>query len=329
MRPFAIARSFSLDEALDASAQPGTMLVAGGTEVLNWLKEGIVTPSRVVDINAIPGLADIQADASGLRIGALARMSDVAAHEVVRRDYPAISQALLKSASPQIRNMASMGGNLLQRTRCAYFRAETLLPCNKRVAGTGCSARLGEDRGAAIFGWTDHCIATHPSDVAVAFAALGASVELVSAQGVRTVALDGFQLPPDGSRPSETVLQPGEMIRAILVPASAAARNSCYLKVRERASYEFALVSVAAAFENDAGTIRGARLAMGGVAHKPWRLLAAEAVLEGAPIADDTALRRAIERSFADARPGRHNRFKVELGIRAAVRALQIAGGRV
>jgi len=328
MGPFAIARSSSLDDALEATAQPGAMLIAGGTEVLNWLKEGIVAPSLLVDINAVPGLADVQADASGLRIGALARMSDVAAHELVQRDYPAISQALLKSASPQIRNMASMGGNLLQRTRCAYFRADTPLPCNKRVGGTGCSARLGEDRAAAIFGWTDHCIATHPSDVAVAFAALDASVELLSAQGVRTVALDGFHLVPDRAHASETVLQPGEMIRAIHVPASAAARNSCYLKVRERASYEFALVSVATAFENDAGTIRGARLAMGGVAHKPWRLRAAEAALEGTSIADDAALRRAIEQSFAEARLGRHNRFKVELGIRAAVRAVLIAGGR-
>lgn len=328
MRPFAYARSSSLDEALAAAALADTMIIAGGTEVLNWLKEGIATPSRLVDINAIADLADIQVDAGGIRIGALARMSDVAAHEVVRRDYPAIVQALLKSASPQIRNMASMGGNLLQRTRCAYFRAETALPCNKRVAGSGCSARTGEDRAAAIFGWSEHCIATHPSDAAVAFCALDASVELVSPHGARSLPLDDFHRAPDSATAAESALQPGELIRAIHVPASAMARNSCYLKVRERASYEFALASVAAAFENDAGFIRKARLAMGGLAYKPWRLRMAEAALEGTPVTDEAALRQAVEQSFADARTGRHNSFKVELGIRAAVRALQMVGGR-
>lgn len=328
MRPFAIERVSSLDQALVASARPGTMVIAGGTEVLNWLKEGIASPSRLVDINAIPDLAAVQADTTELRIGALARMSDVAAHGAVRRDYPAIAQALLKSASPQIRNMASMGGNLLQRNRCPYFRAETLLPCNKRVAGTGCSARIGEDRATAIFGWSEHCIATHPSDVAVALAALDASVEVISPQGLRKVALDTLYRAPDGSDAPDIMLLPGELIGAINVPASPAARSSAYLKVRERASYEFALVSVAAAFENDAGVIRNARLAMGGVAHKPWRLRMAENALEGSSITDAAALRRAVEQSFEEARPGRHNGFKIELGIRAAIRAIQIAGGR-
>ena len=196
MRPFAFSRAADIPAAVAATAQPGTALIAGGTELVNWMKEGIVVPTRLVDINGLTELAAIDADPRGLRIGALARMSEVAEHEAVRRDFPAIAEALERSASPQLRNMASMGGNLMQRTRCPYFRAETDLPCNKRRPGSGCAALEGEDRSMAIFGWSEHCLATHPSDVAVALAALDAVVHVRNTFGTRQVALvDFYQLP--------------------------------------------------------------------------------------------------------------------------------------
>src|SRR5262249_38919171 len=246
MQTFEFAQARTLDEALALVDRPGTQLVAGGTELVNWLKEGIVRPDRLVDITHLPGLDRIDAGADGLRIGALARMSEVAAHRAVAAGYPVIAEALLQSASPQLRNMATMGGNLLQRTRCPYFRAEVELACNKRKPGSGCAARdSGEDRGLAIFGGSEHCIATHPSDVAVALAALEAEVETLSARrGGREIAItDLYRLPvgPDAAA-HELTLEAGELICAIRVPASSVARRSHYLKVRERSSYEFALV---------------------------------------------------------------------------------------
>ena len=327
MHPFTFSRPGSLADALGAARQSETAVIAGGTELLNWMKERIVTPQRVADISRLPNLDYIRAGPTGLRMGALTRMSDVAAHGIVARDYPAIAEALLKSASPQIRNMATMGGNLLQRTRCPYFRAETDLPCNKRRPGSGCAALEGEDRALAIFGGSEHCIATHASDVAVALAALDASVELQSASGTRTVPLTEFHRLPGETPERETVLEPGELIVAIEVPASALTRSSRYLKLRERASYEFALVSAAIALELDGPRIRQARLALGGVAPKPWRLHAAEAGLRGIAVDNPAALRAAVERGFSDAQPRKHNGFKVELAIRLLVRGLRTVGG--
>ncbi|MBO0690267.1 MAG: FAD binding domain-containing protein, partial [Candidatus Dormibacteraeota bacterium] len=252
MVPFAFERAADTEGAIAAlEADPEACLVAGGTELVNWMKEGIVTPSRLVDVNRIPGLGGIEARSGGLRIGALARMADVAAHPDVRRDYPAISEALLRSASQQLRAMASMGGNLMQRTRCPYFRADTRLPCNKRRPGSGCAALAGDDRAMAIFGWSEHCLATHPSDVAVALAALDATVTVRGSGGERTLPLTSFYRLPDARPDRDTELEHGEMIVGIDVPASGVARRSWYLKVRERTSYEFALVSVAAGVELD------------------------------------------------------------------------------
>lgn len=327
MQPFAYARSAQLQDAIAAAATRGTYLIAGGTELLNWMKEGIVSPARLVDINALPDLDRIVMDGDRLRIGALARMSAVARDVNVVEEFPALAQALEKSASQQIRNMASMGGNLLQRTRCPYFRAEVDLPCNKRRAGSGCAAREGVDRTLAIFGGSEHCIATHPSDAAVALVAYDAMVHVQGSKGRRDVALlDLYRLP--GTTPHiETTLAPDEVIVEISIPRSPTARHSHYLKIRERASYEFALVSAAAGVDVQNGTIRGARLALGGVAPKPWRLSRAEAALIGVPLHDESALRGALASDFADAQAGKHNGFKVEVAQRTAVRAVQLAGG--
>jgi xanthine dehydrogenase YagS FAD-binding subunit len=328
MRSFTFSRAGSIQEAIGAAARADTCLIAGGTEMVNWLKEAIVSPARLVDISRADGLdSTITVDGSGLHIGALARMAEVAEHEAVRRDYPVIAEALLKSASAQLRNMATMGGNLLQRTRCPYFRAETELPCNKRRPGSGCAAWDGEDRTMAIFGWSRDCIATHPSDVAVAFAALDASVRLHSSAGARAVPLIEFHRLPGESPERDTVLAPGELIMGIDVPVSTAARRSLYMKVRERASYEFALVSAAVAIETEGQHLRDVRIALGGVAPKPWRLSAAEAALRGVALSDEPALRNAVTAGFADAQPRRHNAFKVELATRMVVRALQQLGG--
>ena len=326
METFAFAEASTLDEALALLAEPGTQAIAGGTELVNWLKEGIETPDCLVDLNRVPGLDGVGGGAGELRLGALARMSDVAAHEAVGRDYPAVAEALLASASPQLRNMATIGGNLLQRTRCPYFRAEVDLACNKRRPGTGCSAlESGEDRGLAIFGGSDRCIATHPSDLAVALAALDGRVETMTAGGGRTIAIADFHRLPGETPERDTILEPGELILAVVVPASALARRSHYLKVRERTSYEFALVSAAVGVELDGSAIRAATVALGGVAPKPWRL--AGVALQGIDVEDEAGLRTALEQNFAAARPGQRNGFKVELARRAVVRALQTAGG--
>ena len=327
METFALAEASTLDEALALLAEPGTQAIAGGTELVNWLKEGIERPDCLVDLNRVPGLDGVEAGADELRLGALARMSDVAAHEAVARDYPAIAEALLASASPQLRNMATIGGNLLQRTRCPYFRAEVDLACNKRRPGSGCSALVsGEDRGLAIFGGSDRCIATHPSDLAVALAALDGRVDTETAGGGgRTIAIADFYRLPGETPERDTILEPGELILAVVVPASALARRSHYLKVRERASYEFALVSAAVGVELDGSAIRAATVALGGVAPKPWRL--AGVALQGIEVEDDAGLRTALEPDFAAARPGQRNGFKVELARRAVVRALKTAGG--
>jgi len=329
MQTFVYQRVEDVDTAIgilerDADAWP----IAGGTELVNWMKEDICRPVRLVDINGLRGLDRIEADEHGLHIGALARMSDVAASPSVVREYPAIAEALLRSASPQLRNMASMGGNLLQRTRCTYFRAEVELPCNKRRAGSGCAARDGANRWAAIFGWSEHCVATHPSDVAVALVALDARVRLRGSHQ-RSVLLDEFLRLPGDAPQVDNLRQPGELIVGIDVPSSAMARRSWYLKVRERTSYEFALVSAAVALDLDPQRrIRGVQIALGGVAHKPWRLRPAEQALVGASIEDAHELGRRLTPAFDEARPLDQNRFKIELASRTVVRTLQLAGGR-
>ena len=327
MRPFTYQRVSSADDAIHAiGTQPNAVFVAGGTELLNWLKEGILGPDHLVDINALP-LTHVIADADGLRIGALARMSEVAAHEDVRREYPAMAESLELSASPQLRNMASMGGNLLQRTRCAYFRADAEVPCNKRRANTGCSARHGENRLHALFGWSDACVATHPSDVAVVLAALDASVDTCGPDGPRSIPILDLHRLPDDEPTRDTVLAAGELITQIRVPRSPVCASSRYVKIRERASYEFAVVSAAAAVELDGEIIRAVRLALGGVAHKPWRLRRSERALVGSRL-DRAAILAAVDEDFMDARPLEQNAFKITLARRAAARALEAAGGQ-
>jgi len=326
MNSFSYQRAATVDDALAAGADAGSAYIAGGTEMLNWLKEGIVSPARLTDIDRLPDLRRVQLTSEGLYIGALARMSEVAVNPDVQQNYPVVSQALLKSASAQLRNMASMGGNLMQRTRCPYFRAETELPCNKRRPGSGCSALDGEDRALAIFGGSEACIATHPSDVAVALAALDAVVLLQSREGNRRVPLVDFHLLPGATPERETVLRPSELVVGIHIPTTPLARRSLYLKLRERASYEFALVSTAVALDANDGRIQEVKIALGGVAPKPWRLAAAERALRGLDLEDLSALRGAVDQGFADARPGKQNGFKIELAARLVVRGLQQAG---
>ena len=330
MHPFALSRADDAAGAIAAHAHdPQLAFIAGGTDLLGLIKDRAARPARLLDINGLPDMARVEAlPDGGLRIGALARMSDVAADMEVRRRFPVIAEALLFAASGQLRNMASMGGNIMQRTRCPYFRDDDDPPCNKRRPGSGCSALHGLNRNQAIFGWSDACVATHPSDVAVALSALDATVLVRGRAGQRSIAFADFHRLPGSTPERDTVLERGDLIVAIEVPASAEARNSHYLKVRDRQSYEFALVSAAAAVATDGRRIRSARLAMGGVAHKPWRLTAAETALRGLSLDDNDALRAAIARSFGDARPLAHNAFKVELAQRAALRALQTAGAR-
>jgi xanthine dehydrogenase YagS FAD-binding subunit len=326
MEPFVYRRATDPQQAIALlAADPQAAFIAGGTELVNWLKEGIAQPRALIDINGLRALATIDAGPAGLRLGALARMSEVAEHPAVRRGYPVIAEALVRSASAQLRNMATIAGNLMQRTRCPYFRADAALPCNKRVPGSGCASLRGHDRHAAIFGWSESCIATHPSDVAVAFAALDAVVHVQGSGGERTIPLEEFYRLP-GDRPQdETALRHGELITAIGVPAASVAARSHYLKVRERTSYEFALVSAAVCVDLDGSTIRAARIALGGVAPKPWRLRAVEAALTGRPFTV-AALRAALDGAFAEARPRRENAFKVELARRTVIRALTRLG---
>ena len=325
MHAFEYARAADTAGAIAALAgDTGAAFIAGGTELVNWLKEGIARPCRVIDINRLP-LGQIEATPTSLRIGALARLGDVAAHRAVRSGFPALAEALERSASAQLRNMATMGGNMLQRTRCPYFRAETELPCNKRRPGSGCAAREGLNRTHAIFGWSDACVATHPSDAAVALRALDASVRVLGHDGERSIPLADFYRLPGDAPERDTVLEHGELIVAIDVPVTPRARRSWYVKVRERASYEFALVSAAVAVDLDGGLIREARIALGGVAAMPWPLTGAEHALVGLPV-ERAALARAVDDAFSYARPLARNAFKIALAKRTVVRALEIAG---
>src|SRR3989454_4618377 len=330
MHPFTYSRAADPAAAIAAHAKdPHLAFIAGGTDVLGLMKDRAALPDRLLDINGLPDMARIEVlRDGGVRIGALARMSDVAADEEIRRRFPVIAESLLFAASGQLRNMASMGGNIMQRTRCAYFRDEDDLPCNKRRPGSGCAARHGLNRLHAIFGWSDECVATNPSDLAVALAALDAKVIVRGPRGQRSITFTEFQRLPGKTPEHDNVLERGDLIISIEVPPRIEGRASYYLKVRDRQSYEFALVSTAAAVAMDGRRIRSARVAMGGVAHKPWRLTAAEAALRGVSLDDIEALKKAIAISFIDARPLAQNGFKAEIGQRVGLRALQVAGGR-
>lgn len=321
MRPLSYARAADADGAIALVARhPEGAFLAGGTTEVDLTRQDVLRPGLLVDINDLP-LADV-ADQSdgGLLIGALARMSDVARAEGVIARFPMISQALLLGASAQLRNMASMGGNLCQRVRCGYFRDPTW-PCNKRDPGSGCAALDGFHRGHAILGTSDKCIATHPSDVAVALAALDAVVLTRGPSGERAIGIDDFFLLPGDTPQREHPLEHGELITAIEVPAAPVARHSLYLKFRDRQSYEFALASVAAAIRVEEGTVAEVRLALGGVATKPWRARRAEASLLGQP-ATEASFAAAARQELAQATPRQQNAFKVELAQRAIVRAL-------
>jgi xanthine dehydrogenase YagS FAD-binding subunit len=324
MRPVSYARAADVAGAIaTVSDDPGSAFLAGGTTEVDLLRLNVVRPSRLVDINALPLNQIEELPGGGLRIGAVARMSDVAeAPEVVER-FPMIAQALVLGASAQLRHMASIGGNLLQRVRCSYFR-DTASACNKREPGSGCAALEGINRGHAVLGTSEHCIATHPSDLAVALVALDAVVHTDGPGGQRAIPVDDFFLLPGDTPEREHPLEHGELIVALEVPALPLARRSLYLKVRDRESYEFALASVAVALRVDDGAVGEVRLALGGVATKPWRARRAEQVLAGAPATPESFARAARE-ELAPAAPRRQNAFKVELAQRAMVRALSMA----
>lgn len=327
MKAFAYTRATSSQAAVQAVMDgPGAKFIAGGTNLVDLMKENVERPDHLVDINRLP-LSRIEDRRGGLRLGALAKNSDTANHRLVRERYPLLSQALLAGASPQLRNAATNGGNLMQRTRCYYFY-DVAMPCNKRQPGSGCGALQGFNRIHAIFGASEQCIATHPSDMAVALAALDAVVQVEGSRGARSIPFGEFHRLPGDTPQLETTLGRDELIVAIDLPAAATvfAPHSYYLKVRDRASYAFALVSVAAALDVRNGTIREARVAMGGVAHKPWRAPAAEQVLRGARVEEGT-FRRAAEAAMHGAVAYEHNRFKIELGGRAIIRALTVAAG--
>jgi len=325
--PFAYARARGVDEALALRAtHPEARFIAGGTNLLDLMKENVARPTLLIDITGLP-LHDVEATADGgLRIGALASNADLAYHPEVERRYPLLAQAILAGASPQLRNMASTGGNLLQRTRCYYFY-DTGVPCNKREPGSGCPARDGLNRIHAILGASDQCIAVHPSDMCVALAALEARVEVAGPSGRRSIDFADFHRLPGDEPQRDNTLGEDELIVAVTLPPRGFATHHAYLKVRDRASYAFALVSVAAALERDAdGRIAEARLALGGVAHKPWRDVRVEQALRG-QACDAEAFGRAAEDLLRGARGFAHNHFKIELARRAIVRALEQAAG--
>lgn len=325
MEPFSYLRAQDTQTAITRrAAQPTAAYIAGGTTLLDLMKDNVLKPDLLVDITRLP-LRGIEVTDSGVRIGALTTMSEVAQDSVIRERYPVISEALLASASQQLRNMATIGGNLLQRTRCSYFR-DPAFACNKREPGSGCSALAGANRMHAILGTSDHCIATHGSDVAVAFVALDAIVQVRGLAGERRIPLTDFYLLPGTTPEREHVLAPDELIVAIEIPATFDASRSSYLKVRDRASYEFALVSAAVALELDGTTIRAARLALGGVGTIPWRARAAETLLQGASL-DRSVFTEVAEAALAGAIPRQDNAFKIELAKRTLVRVLTKVGG--
>lgn len=325
MKAFGYTVATSAAEAVRiAAGTPNSAFIAGGTDLLNLMKDSVQVHDRLVDVNRLD-VDRVTLDGEALRIGGLARMRQVAEHPGVRRTYPVLSEALLASASPQVRNMASIGGNLLQRTRCGYFR-DTGSACNKREPGTGCPAIEGHNRGHAILGGSEACIATHPSDLAVALTALDATVHVLGPGGARTVPIADFYLLPGDTPQRETAVRPGELITRVDVPRAPVANHSGYLKLRDRASFEFAVVSVAAALRMSGRVVRDVRLAFGGVGTRAWRDPQAEAVLRGGPLTN-AAMIEAGRVLVRDAHPRKDNEFKVELVQRALVRILSELGG--
>lgn len=324
MNNFSYVRATSAREAVErAIADPEALFVAGGTNLVDRLKVFLDEPSELIDVSRLD-LKEIETTADGgIRIGAMATNTAVADHPQIRRDYPPLSRAILSGASQQIRNVATAGGNLLQRTRCPYYY-DTAFACNKRRPESGCAALDGIDRMHAILGASEACIAVHPSDMCVALAALDATVEVAGPGGWRQIPLADFHRLPGNTPERDSNLEPGELIAAIALPPMPWAKTGVYLKLRDRASYSFALVSVAAILDVEGGRIRDARLALGGVAHKPWRSPEAEEFLRGRPATAET-FGGAADAALRDARPRRHNGFKVEMAKRAIHRALTIS----
>ncbi len=327
MQPFTYSRPDSIEAALHEAAHPGAALLAGGTTMVDLMRGDLIAPSRVVDIGHLAGLNGIDTAGPVLRFGALARMADVAEEPALLRDYPALTESLQLAASQQLRNAATLGGNILQRTRCPYFR-NGVSACNKRVPGSGCTALDGEDREMALFGTSERCVANYPGDWGTALAAFDTAVEIRSASGSRTVPFADFHRPYGDDPAVETVLKPGEIVTAITVQATPAGKRSTYVKVRDRQSYAYALVSAAVALEMDGDTVTSARVSLGGVASKPWRSPEAEAALTGRRLSEATAL-EAGTAAFAAAKPGRNNAFKIELGRRVVARAALTASKRI
>lgn len=322
MIPFVYSRPGDAAEAVEAVAgDPGATFLAGGTNLVDHMKLGIASPTALVDVREVVDDAVEELPGGGVRIGAGTTNSELAAHPLIRRRYPLLSSALLAGASGQLRNMATTGGNLLQRTRCVYFQDVTT-PCNKREPGSGCSALEGHGRDNAVLGASERCVATHPSDMAVAMLALDAEVRVLGPSGERRVPLADFHRLPGAEPERDTVLEHGELITAVDLPAPQEGARSTYRKVRERASYAFALVSVAALVSVRGGQIADTRIAFGGVAHAPWRARRAEEVLRGRPVTE-TAFRVAAEAEFAEARTGRDNAFKVPLAINTCAAVLR------
>ena len=330
MNPFSYQRATAPDAAIHALT-PTSKFLAGGTNLVDLMKDDVEHPTALIDINHL-ALAEVTANPDGgVTIGALVRNSDLADHQLIRTQYPLLSQALLSGASPQLRNMATTGGNLLQRTRCYYFMDTAFPACNKRVPGSGCAAIQGYNRIHAILGQTDHgptdkesCIATNPSDMNVAMAALDATIHVQGPKGKRTIRIADFHRLPGSNPALDTTLKPDELITAVTLPKSRFAKNAYYLKARDRNSYAFALISVAAGLELDGQTIKTAGLALGGVAHKPWRSPEAERALTGSPATPET-FRNAADLALAGAKGYEHNNFKIEMAKQGIVRALTVA----
>jgi xanthine dehydrogenase YagS FAD-binding subunit len=322
MRPFSYVREEQESKAEQSGRIEGASFIAGGTGLVDLMRLGVEAPATVVDITGLSWTKVEQSDGGGLRIGAMVRNSDLAYHERVQKDYAVLSEALLSGASAQVRNMATVGGNLLQRTRCSYFRDPAVTACNKREPGSGCAALKGYTRMHAILGGSNHCIAVHPSDMCVALLALDAEIETTT----RKLPISELHLEP-GKRPDrENVLESGELIRSVLLPRSSAGRKGAYVKARDRASFAFALASAAVVLDLDGARIRDVRIAFGGIATRPWRSREAEHVLRGEKLSD-ARFGEAAENALKGARPRAGNEFKVELAKRVLVRALQRAGG--
>src|SRR6267154_496570 len=330
MQSFEFLRAQDASAAVAASARSNTAqqgasvrFVAGGTTLLDLMKLNVERPQRVIDVNRLPLDKIERLPDGGLKIGATVRNSDLAYHPVIQRDYAVLSQALLAGASAQLRNMATTAGNLLQRTRCMYFR-DTAMPCNKREPGTGCPAIAGSNRTLAVLGTSEHCIATNPSDMCVAMAALEATIHVQGPKGPRAIAFGDFHLLPGNTPHRETMLEPGDLITHVTIPPPIAGSKQLYLKLRDRASYEFALASAAVVLTITSAKITRARIALGGVGTKPWRSPEAEAALMG-KAANDATLRQAAEAALQGAKPQSENGFKIELAKRCLTHALRTA----